>query len=53
MVKAEDYLYSNAISMVDEAILKVREEVEKGTLTDASCDRFYFLSYLLSRPDLR
>ena len=53
MVKAEDYLYSNAISMVDEAILKVREEVEKGTLTDASGDRFYFLSYLLSRPDHR
>ena len=52
MVKAEDYLHSNTISMVDEAILKVREEVEKGTLTDASSDRFYFLSYLLSRPDL-
>ena len=53
MVKAEDYLHSNAISMVDEAILKVKEEVEKGTLTDANSDRFYFLSYLLSRPELR
>jgi len=52
MVKAEDLLYSEAIAMVDEAILKVKEEVEKGTLTDNSQGRFYFLSYLLSRPEL-
>ena len=53
MVRAEDYLHSNAISMVNEAILKVKEEVKKRTLTDANSDGFYFLLYLLSRPELR
>lgn len=49
VVKAEDLIYGHAIRWVDEAILKFRIEVEKGTLTD---DKFYFLSYLLSRTSL-
>ena len=50
MVEAEDFLYAEAINLVDEAVLRLREEVEKGT--PMSTERFYFLKYLLSRPDL-
>ena len=55
----KDYMYSEAIRLVDESIIRLREEVEKDTIygdvgsTSLAPERFYFLSYLLSRKELR
>ena len=49
MVKAEDQIYGYAMKLVDGAILSLRDEIEKGTLTP---DRHNFLAYLLSREAL-
>jgi cytochrome P450 len=50
LIKAEDFFYSNAIRLVDEAILRLRDAVEaEGGLHK---DRFYFLSYLVSKKEL-
>jgi len=49
LVAAEDSFYSEAIALVDEALLRFRTVVESGTMKD---DEFYFLSYLLSRTAL-
>lgn len=51
LVKAEDFMYGNSIRLVDEAILRVRDEIEKGTY-DEDRDQFYILSYLLSQLQL-
>jgi len=52
LVAAEDYLYNHSIRLIDEAILRVRDEVEKGTFK-TNKDQFYILSYLMSKPALR
>jgi len=49
LVAAEDAFYSEAIALVDEALLRFRSVVESGTMKE---DEFYFLSYLLSRTAL-
>jgi len=49
LVAAEDKFYSEAIALCDHAILSLKEAMEDQTL---SSDKFYFLSYLLSRPSL-
>ena len=46
---AEDRFYSRAIALCDEAIIALNDAVESDTICD---DQYYFLSYLLSRPDL-
>ena len=46
---AEDRFYSKAIALCDEAIIALNDAVESDTICD---DQYYFLSYLLSRPDL-
>ena len=45
----EDRFYSRAIALCDEAIIALNDAVESDTICD---DQYYFLSYLLSRPDL-
>ncbi len=50
LIEAEDVFYSRAIELAEEAILKVKTAVEKGEMTQ---DKFYILSYLLSKEDLR
>jgi hypothetical protein len=45
-------LYNHSIRLVDEAILRVRDEVEKGSF-DTNKDQFYIISYLMSKPALR
>ena len=52
LVAAEDFLYSHSIRLTEEAILRVRDEVEKGTF-ETNKDQFYILSYLMSKPALR
>jgi hypothetical protein len=52
LVESEDFLYNHSIRLVDEAILRVRDEVEKGSF-DTNKDQFYVLSYLMSKPALR
>ena len=53
MVKYEDYVYSEAIRLADEAVSRLREEVDKDTVYgERFSERFYFLSYLLSRKEL-
>ena len=52
VVNAEDFLYKHSIRMVDEAILRVRDEVEKGTF-ETDKNQFYILSYFMSKPALR
>ena len=47
--KAEDDIYGYAMQLVDEAILRLRDEVEAGSL---NADKFNFLSYLISRDEL-
>ncbi|XP_023330089.1 probable cytochrome P450 CYP44 isoform X2 [Eurytemora carolleeae] len=49
LVAAEDSFYSEAISLVDEALLRLTAGVEKGTLSPS---QLYFLSYLISRDSL-
>ena len=51
-MNAEDFLYKHSIRMVDEAILRVRDEVEKGTF-ETDKNQFYILSYFMSKPALR
>lgn len=51
-MNAEDFLYKHSIHLVDEAILRVRDEVEKGTF-EHDKNQFYILSYLMSKPALR
>ena len=48
-VQAEDYFYSRAIQLVDDAILRFKDALEKKELKDMD---FYLLSYFLSKPDL-
>ena len=50
LVRSEDFFYSHAIELVDDAILRMKDAVEAGTLAESD---FYFLSYLLSKPELR
>lgn len=53
MVKYEDYMYSEAIRLADEAVSRLREELDKDTIYgEMLSERFYFLSYLLSRKEL-
>lgn len=52
LVAAEDFMYGNSVRLVDEAILRIRDEIEKGTY-DEDRDQFYILSYLMSRLQLR
>ncbi len=52
LVAAEDYLYNHSIRLIDEAILRVRDEVERGTFK-TNKDQFYILSYLMLKPALR
>jgi len=49
LVAAEDYFYSESIALVDETLLRLKDEIEMGSLRP---DQFYFLSYLLSRQNL-
>ena len=49
VVKAEDQIYGYAMKLVDEAILGLRDDLEKGTLTS---EKYNFLSYLLARDAL-
>ena len=50
LVEAEDAFYSRAIGLADEAILRLKDAVERREMDE---DKFYILSYLLSKPDLR
>ena len=50
LVEAEDFFYANAIHMVDDAILRLRDKVEAETLIEG---QFYLLAYLLTKKDLR
>ena len=52
-MNAEDFLYNHSIRMVDEAVLRVRDEVEKGTFETGDKNQFYILSYLMSKQALR
>ena len=52
MVHYEDYLYSEAIRLVEEAIKQFREEIEKDTTSSVNSEKFYLLSYLLSKEEL-
>jgi hypothetical protein len=52
LVEAEDFLYTHSIRLIDEAILRVRDEVEKGTF-EKNKDQFYILSYFMSKSALR
>ena len=49
VVRAEDQIYGYAMKLVDQSVLRLRDEIEMGTL---SGDRFNFLAYLLSRDGL-
>nr|QGQ60786.1 CYP44 [Eurytemora pacifica] len=49
LVAAEDSFYSEAIALVEEALIRLKDGVEKGNL---SSSQFYFLSYLISREEL-
>merc|ERR1719259_900663 len=49
LIAAEDYFYTEAIALVDEALLRLKEAIESKTLNS---NQFYFLSYLLSREAL-
>eukprot|EP00095_Tigriopus_kingsejongensis_P008076 maker-scaffold1264_size52097-snap-gene-0.11 protein:Tk08076 transcript:maker-scaffold1264_size52097-snap-gene-0.11-mRNA-1 annotation:"cytochrome p450 cyp44" len=49
LVKAEDFFYSGAIQLVDDAMLRFKDTLENQTLTS---DQFYFLQYLLSKSEL-
>jgi len=49
LIKSEDFFYGSAIGLVDDAILRLKDAVETGSL---SPDEFYLLSYLISRPAL-
>jgi hypothetical protein len=50
LVEAEDEFYSRAIQLVDEAVLRLRDAIESGSMNSKD---FYFLSYLLSKTDIR
>jgi len=49
LVEAEDFFYGEAINLVDDSILRLKEAVETDSLQPHD---FYILSYLLSRPAL-
>ena len=49
LIQAENYFYGNAIHLVDDAILRLKDHTEAGNSTE---DDFYLLSYLLSRDEL-
>ena len=59
LLKLKDYLYTEAIRLIDESIVRLREEVEKDTIHGgiksslSTTERFYFLGYLLSMKELR
>ena len=46
LVESEDAFYSTALELVDDAVLRLKEAVEKRELKE---DEFYFLSYLMSK----
>ena len=50
LVEAEDAFYSRAVGLADEAVLRLRDAVERHEMDE---DKFYILSYLLSKSDLR
>ena len=50
LVEAEDAFYSRAVGLADEAVLRLRDAVERREMDE---DKFYILSYLLSKSDLR
>ena len=52
LVEAEDAFYSRAIGLADEAVLRLRDAVENNR-EEMDEDKFYILSYLLSKSDLR
>ena len=50
----QDYMYSEAIKLVEEAVNSFRAVVDNNTIYgEGFAERFYFLSYLLSRSELR
>jgi cytochrome P450 len=49
VVRAEDAIYGYAQKLIDEGILRFRDHLECGTLTN---DKFHLLSYLISRDSL-
>lgn len=53
MVQHEDWMYAEAIRLVEEAITELKEELDNDSIYDrALSERFYFLNYLLSRQEL-
>ena len=48
-VQAEDYFFSRSIDLVDDAILRFNDALEKNDLKEMD---FYILSYFLSKSDL-
>nr|AKH03532.1 cytochrome P450 44D2 [Paracyclopina nana] len=49
VVASEDRIYGYAMKLVDQSVLRLRDELESGTLQEG---RFNFLAYLLSREAL-
>jgi len=47
--KLEDFFTSEAVRLIDESLLRLKDAIEADTLTS---DQFNFISYLLSRPEL-
>jgi len=50
LVQSEDNFYKSAISLTDEAVLRLKDALETGK--ELRDNKFYILSYLLSRPAL-
>ena len=50
LVRNEDFFYSHAIDLVDDAILRLKDATESNNLNQGD---FYILSYLLSKQELR
>lgn len=50
LVEAEDFFYRQALELVDDAVLRMKDAVEAETMAEG---QFYFLSYLLAKEDLR
>ncbi|XP_059087121.1 probable cytochrome P450 CYP44 [Tigriopus californicus] len=49
LVRAEDFFYSKAIQLVDDALLRLKDAIEGATLREG---QFHLLRYLLSREEL-
>jgi len=49
LVEAEDFFYSRALQLVDDAVLRMRDKLEANALGE---EDFYILSYLMSKEEL-